>query len=78
MFSATTYIIRIATAEDEEALRRLGEIDSQDSLTAGPYLVGEVDGSVQAALSLADGRVVAHPFVPTAVAMMPATIGRWR
>jgi hypothetical protein len=66
MFSATTYIIRIATAEDEAALRRLADIDSQDPLTPGPYLVGEVDGSPQAALSLADGRVVANPFVPTA------------
>jgi hypothetical protein len=66
MFSATTYTIRIATADDESALRRLAEVDSQDPLTAGPYLVGEVDGSLQAALSLADGRVVANPFVPTA------------
>jgi hypothetical protein len=66
MFSATTYIIRIATAEDEAALRRLADIDSQDPLTTGPYLVGEVDGSPQAALSLADGRVVSSPFVPTA------------
>jgi hypothetical protein len=66
MFSATSYIIRIATAEDETALRRLADIDSQEPLTAGPYLVGEVDGSPEAALSLADGRVVANPFVPTA------------
>ena len=66
MFSATTYIIRIATAEDEAALGRLADIDSQDPLTAGPYLVGEVDGTLQAALSLADGRAVANPFVPTA------------
>jgi hypothetical protein len=66
MFSATTYIIRIATAADEPALRRLAEIDSQDPLTAGPILVGEVDGKPQAAYSLADGRVVANPFVPTA------------
>jgi len=66
MFSATTYIIRIATAEDEAALGRLADIDSQDPLTAGPYLLGEVDGRPQAALSLTDGRVVANPFVPTA------------
>jgi hypothetical protein len=66
LFSATTYIIRIATAEDEAALRRLADIGSQDPLTAGPYLVGEVDGTVDAALSLADGRVVANPLVPTA------------
>ena len=65
MFSATSYIIRIATAEDKAALRRLADIDSQDPLT-GPYLVGEINGSPQAALSLADGRVVANPFVATA------------
>lgn len=66
MFSATTYVIRIATAEDEAVLRHLADIDSHGPLAAGPYLVGEVDGSPQAALSLADGRVVANPFVPTA------------
>ena len=66
MFSATAYTIRIATAEDDPALRRLADIDSQDPLTAGPVLLGEVDGKPQAAVSLADGRVVANPFVPTA------------
>jgi len=66
MFSATTYTIRIATAADEPALRRLAEIDSQDPLTAGPLLLGEVDGKPTAAVSLADGRAVANPFVPTA------------
>jgi hypothetical protein len=66
MFSATTYTIRVATAADEPALRRLAEIDSQDPLTAGPMLLGEVDGKPEAAVSLADGRAIANPFVPTA------------
>jgi hypothetical protein len=66
VFSATAYTIRLTTVEDEPALRRLAEIDSQDPLTTGPVLVGEVDGQPEAALSLADGRVVANPFVPTA------------
>jgi hypothetical protein len=66
MFSTTTYIIRVATAADGPALRRLTEIDSQDPLTAGPILVGEVEGKPEAAFSLADGRAVANPFVPTA------------
>ena len=52
MFSATTYTIRIATADDESALRRLAELDSGSAHAAGPYLVGEVDGTLQAALSL--------------------------
>jgi hypothetical protein len=66
MFSATAYTIRIATAGDEPALRRLADIDSQDPLTEGAVLVGEVNGKPDAAVSLADGRAVANPFVPTA------------
>ncbi|MGZ4183734.1 MAG: hypothetical protein ACXVUL_23980 [Solirubrobacteraceae bacterium] len=65
MFSATTYTIRLATADDDAALRRLAEIDSQDPL-AGPVLLGELGGKPQAALSLADGRVIANPFLATA------------
>jgi hypothetical protein len=66
MFSATAYTIRLGTADDEPALRRLADIDSQDPLTTGPVLLGEIDGKPEAALSLADGRVIANPFVPTA------------
>jgi hypothetical protein len=66
MFSASTYVIRVATAADEPALRRLSEVDAQDPLTAGPILVGEVDGKSEAAFSLADGRTLANPLVPTA------------
>jgi hypothetical protein len=68
MLPATpTYTLRLATADDEPALRRLAEIDSQDPLTATPVLVGEIDGRPEAALSPADGRVVANPFLPTAL-----------
>jgi hypothetical protein len=66
MFPATAYTIRLTTVDDEPALRRLADIDSQDPLTTGPVLVGEIDGQPEAALSLADGRVIANPFVPTA------------
>ena len=66
MFPATTYTIRLNTPDDEPALRRLADIDSQDPLPTGPVLVGEIDGKPEAALSLADGRVIANPFVPTA------------
>ena len=66
MFPATAYTIRLSTTDDEPALRRLADIDSQDPLTTGPVLVGEIDGKPEAALSLADGRVIANPFVPTA------------
>jgi hypothetical protein len=66
MFSATTYTIRIATHDDDAALRRLAEIDSQDPLRAGPVLVGELGGKPEVALSLTDGRAIANPFLPTA------------
>jgi hypothetical protein len=60
------YTLRFATPDDEPALHRLAEIDSQSPLTATPVLLGEIDGTPQAALSLSDGRVVANPFLPTA------------
>jgi hypothetical protein len=66
MFSATTYTIRVATPADDAALRSLAELDSQSLLTTGRVLVGELDGTPAAALSLLDGRVVANPFLPTA------------
>jgi hypothetical protein len=66
MISATTYTIRLATPMDEPALLWLADIDSQGPLTAGPVLLGEIDGKPQAAISLADGRVIANPFLPTA------------
>ena len=66
MFPATTYTIRLATPKDEPALLWLAEIDSQGPLRAGPVLLGEIDGKPQAAISLADGCVIANPFLPTA------------
>jgi hypothetical protein len=66
MFSATSYTIRMATSDDEAALVWLAQIDSRNPLSAGPVLLGEIDGKPQAALSLADGRVIANPFLPTA------------
>ena len=66
MFSATTYTIRFATAGDDDVLSRIAAIDSQSPLANGPVLLAELDGTPEAALSLADGRVIANPFVPTA------------
>ena len=65
MFSATAYVIRRATEEDAAALRRLAELDSQ-SPVAQPALIGEIAGAPAAAISLADGRVIADPFQRTA------------
>jgi hypothetical protein len=61
MFAANTYVIRMTTDDDVRALRRLGELDSQAPL-AGRALIGEIDGTPLAALSLDDGRVTADPF----------------
>ena len=66
MYPATANKIRHATVADQDALRRLAELDSQRPLS-GDALVGEIDGSAAAALSLDDGRVIADPFKHTAV-----------
>jgi hypothetical protein len=65
MFGGNTYVIRGAGDEDETALRRLAELDSQAPL-AGPAIIGEIARTPAAALSLDDARVVADPFQPTA------------
>lgn len=57
-------VIRTATASDAEALQRLAALDSQ-TLPTGPHLLAEVDGRPVAALSRADGSVVADPFART-------------
>jgi hypothetical protein len=65
MHSANAYSIRPATAADAYVLRKLAELDSQSPVSR-PALIGEIDGRPAAALSLADGRVVADPFQHTA------------
>jgi len=65
MFGSNTYVIRTATENDEAAaLARLAELDSQRRLS-GAALVGEIDRTPEAALSLADGRIAANPFKAT-------------
>lgn len=58
-------VIRSARADDQPALRRLAALDSARPLEV-PVLLASVDGAVVAARSLADGRAIADPFVPTA------------
>jgi hypothetical protein len=55
--------IRPATAADARALARVAALDSQRPLAA-PVLLAEEGGVAVAAISLADGRVVADPFRP--------------
>src|SRR4051794_33793388 len=59
-----TIAIRLATAEDGDAMQRLAALDSK-RVPAGPTLVAERDGIVHAALDLWTGDVVADPFVAT-------------
>jgi hypothetical protein len=60
MFAANTYDIHLATEEDSPALSRLAEFDSGGPLR-GPVLIGHNSGGPAAAISLADGRIVADP-----------------
>ena len=57
--------IRPAYADDRGALFRLAALDSAAGVPAAPVLVAEVDEELRAALSLADGSVIADPFFPT-------------
>jgi hypothetical protein len=66
MSDATTPItIRLASAEDEDALDRLAALDSR-TRPAWPVLLAEEAGESRAALSLHDGSHAADPFHPTA------------
>ena len=65
MFPANAYVIRQATTDDQSTLERLAGLDSQRPLH-GPALIGEIDGTPAAAISMSDGRVVADPFKLTA------------
>ena len=60
-----TLVARPATDADARALDDLAALDAAAPLQ-GNVLVAELDGRLVAARSLADGRVVADPFVPTA------------
>ena len=57
--------IRAARAEDMSEVARVAGRDTGD-LPAGPVLVAKVGSDVRAAISLADGAVIADPFHRTA------------
>ena len=79
MYPANHHIIRPATERDDITIESLSALDSQRPI-AYPALIGEVGGRAVAAISLADGRVVADPFVHTAqlVAVMRVRAGALR
>jgi hypothetical protein len=60
-----TITIRPAYADDQASLSQLAALDSAVGVPAGPVLLAEVDGQLRAALSLADGAVIADPFFAT-------------
>ena len=62
--SPRPYTIRAAAPADREELRRLAAVDSQP-VPRGAVLLAEVDGRIVAAVSMATGRAVADPFLPT-------------
>ena len=49
---------------DEAAIVRLAALDSA-AVPPSPFLLAEVGGELRAALSLANGRVIADPFHPS-------------
>jgi hypothetical protein len=64
MFAANAYRIRFATTADADTLQQLAERESQEPLV-GRVLVGYIDGTPGAALSLRDSRVIADSSRPT-------------
>jgi hypothetical protein len=60
----STIAFRSATADDERVLRDLSELDSAAPVQR-PAVLAVVDGQPVAAVSLADGRIVADPFTRT-------------
>jgi hypothetical protein len=69
-------VVREANGRDAAPLERLAQLDSA-RVPAAPMLVAEVDGDLRAAISMADGAVIANPFVRTRdlVAMLQTRAG---
>ncbi|HEY2161947.1 MAG TPA: hypothetical protein VGH24_11620 [Solirubrobacteraceae bacterium] len=62
--ATTPVTLRFAFPDDTDALARLATLDSSVP-PAMPVLLAEAGGELRAALSLADGAVVADPFHPS-------------
>jgi hypothetical protein len=57
--------LRLDRVHDHEALLGLAELEGRP-LPEGPFVVGEVDGAIVAAMPLLSGATLADPFRPTA------------
>jgi hypothetical protein len=62
--ATTPVTLRFAFPDDDRAIAHLAQLDSSEP-PAMPVLLGEVGGDLRAAMSLADGAVVADPFYPS-------------
>ena len=58
-------VLRLATIAEDQALRRLSELDSRP-LPRGQLLIAEVDGELRAAYSSLENIAIADPFKPSA------------
>jgi hypothetical protein len=67
--------IRIADDSDAPVLRRLAQLETARPLQ-GTVLMAIVDGRPVAAIALADGRVVADPFIRTAAVVQMLQVRR--
>jgi hypothetical protein len=61
-------LMRRATAADSARIWELARLDNK-RLPAGPFLVAELAGEIEAAVSLSSGAIVANPFRLTAHAV---------
>jgi hypothetical protein len=79
MIAANAYRIRFATVEDADTLARLAERDSRQPLV-GRILMGWINGTPAAALSLHDGHVIADssPLTDRLVAALRVRAGAIR
>jgi hypothetical protein len=77
VLSPSSVVMRAARGSDGDALARLAALDSKRA-PRGEILVAEVDGALHAAIQVADGAVLADPFVPTAglIALLELRAGR--
>jgi hypothetical protein len=66
--AAEPMLMRRAVAADAGRIWELARLDDK-RLPAGPFLVAELAGSIEAAVSLSSGAVVANPFRLTADAV---------
>jgi len=62
--SASTIELRLARVDEDNAVRRLAQLDDAPELE-GPAMLAVVDGEAVAAMSLSDLRIVSNPFVRT-------------